>query len=405
MENLLSPSEIKLRAIMANAPMGLAEIDGNGDIVQLNIKGEALLRPIMSAYNITDNNLYSVLQLIAPAVADKIRSSGDEAGPILVNELYSFFQGADRQEIYFKYTVSRMFADCIIVAIDDITEKYREEQTMHQAVLDRSVAQGKFDIASDVLHDIGNAVVGFGSYLGRIRRSLEQNKPDNLQNIAGFFNAQQATMAAAIGEARAAAVVTMLNSIVEAQKISQDEIQKSVTEQLNIITHIQEILNIQRQYVNGHSTQERNPANLRSIINDCLSMLLASIEKRSIAVALDIPAGLPVIKGDRTKLMQVILNILKNSIEAIDVLAREKSISIRTSAAEGWLILQIQDSGCGFDEATGNRLFERGYTTKSSGSGLGLNNCRSIIESHAGAIDMVSEGPGKGSLTTIKFKC
>ena len=82
--------------------------------------------------------------------------------------------------------------------------------------------------------------------------------------------------------------------------------------------------------------------------------------------------NLPVIKGDRTKLMQVILNVLKNSIEAIDIYAVEKSISINITSHTDFLILQIQDSGKGFDEATGKKLFTRGFTTKSSGTGLGL---------------------------------
>jgi signal transduction histidine kinase len=133
-------------------------------------------------------------------------------------------------------------------------------------------------------------------------------------------------------------------------------------------------------------------------------MLFASIDKRAIAVSLDLPVELPVILGDRTRLMQVIMNILKNSIEAIDMNAAQKNISIRLCTQDGMLILQVQDSGNGFDEATASRIFGRGFTTKSSGSGLGLNNCRIIIESHAATIAIASEGPGKGSLTTIKFK-
>jgi len=276
--------------------------------------------------------------------------------------------------------------------------------TTQQALLDRSVAQGKFEIASDVLHDIGNAVVGFGSYLTRIRRSLEQGNSDKLKSLAAFFATQQTAIAGAIGEAKAGAVVSMLNSITEAQRTNQEEISKSITEQLNIISHIQEILNIQRQYVNGHELQERKPVNLRNITNDCLSMLFASMDKRAITLSLDIPADLPVVNGDRTRLMQVVMNVLKNSIEAIDIQAAEKTIFIRSHRQDDWLILQVKDSGNGFDEATGKQLFERGFTTKSSGTGLGLNNCRAIIESHAGTIDITSEGPGKGALTTIKLK-
>jgi len=103
-------------------------------------------------------------------------------------------------------------------------------------------------------------------------------------------------------------------------------------------------------------------------------------------------------------LMQVILNVLKNSIEAIDMNGVKKIISINVFTRDGMLILQVHDSGNGFDEATGSKLFERGFTTKSSGTGLGLYNCRVIIESFDSTFDITSEGPGKGALTTIGFK-
>src|ERR1700733_11769774 len=104
-----------------------------------------------------------------------------------------------------------------------MTQVKNAQELMQAALLDKAIAQGKYEIASDVLHDMGNAVVGFGSYLTRIRRSLEQNNLQNLQNLAGFFAAQQTAMNAAIGEAKSGAVVSMLNSIVEAQQASQGE--------------------------------------------------------------------------------------------------------------------------------------------------------------------------------------
>jgi signal transduction histidine kinase len=391
---------------MNNAPMGLAEIDKKGTIIHLNVKGEALLEPVRRANNIKCNNLYPVLSHIAPAIVEKIKDSADEAGNIITDELHSFSQTSEGEntERHFNFMVIKMFTDCIIVGFEDIADKYSKDKVLQQAILDRAVVLGKYEIASNVLHDIGNAVVGFSSYLNRIKHSLELDNSENLKNLVDFFEAQQSAISGAIGEAKADAVVKILSGIVQTQKNGQADISKSIKEQQNIITHIQEILNIQRQYISGHGGNERRPVHLGSIINDCMSMLFASLNKRNITVSQDIPDQLPVIKGDRTRLMQVILNILKNSIEAIDIYAVEKSISINIINQADLLILKIQDSGKGFDDATGKNIFTRGFTTKSSGTGLGLSSCRAIIESHDGTIDITSDGQGRGALTTIKFK-
>lgn len=226
---------------------------------------------------------------------------------------------------------------------------------------------------------------------------------EKLQNIVLFLKEQQTGLADVIGDKKAGALVNLLESITKSQKDSREEILRSINEQLNIISHIQEILTIQRQYVTGREAQDRKPVNLKDIIQDCRSMLFASYDKKGIAVALYMPDHIPTIKGDRTKLMQVILNILKNSIEAIDLDAPEKKIDIQLILLDKILQLTIRDTGKGFDEATGAHLFERGYTTKHTGTGLGLYNCRSIVESHAGAIQMISDGPGLGTTTTITF--
>jgi signal transduction histidine kinase len=225
-----------------------------------------------------------------------------------------------------------------------------------------------------------------------------------LHNLTNFFEDHREALTTAIGETKTGAVIKMLQGISQAQAKSQEEINKTITEQLNIIAHIQEILNIQRQYINGQESQERKPVNLRNIINDSIAMLFSAIDKAGIAVILNVTAENPVIKGDRTKLMQVMVNILKNSIEAIDKDALEKNISIQMSSHAGRLTIKIDDTGNGFNHSTTEHLFEKGFSTKNGGSGLGLYNSRSIVESHEGAIDILSEGIGKGAITTVSFK-
>ena len=406
MENSLEKAEQKLAAIVQNTLTGLAEIDRSGNIIHLNVSGEALLKSVLISTAIKGSNFYPVLEMIAPGVAHQIQHTPDDAGNILTNEphRFSFCIGGENIERHFNITVIKMFTGCVIVGFDDFTQKKREEQAILQLVSDKAVMEGKFEIASNILHDIGNAIVGLGTYITRIKYSLDQSNPGNLDKLTDFFTIQQTAISATIGEAKAGAVIKMLSGIAETQKNNQEVIGKSVAEQLNIITHIQEILNIQRQYANGHEMQERKPVNLRSIINDCMAMLFASIEKRNIQMAVNIPEELPVLNGDRTRLMQVILNILKNSIEAIDINAAEKNIALTIRIYPDRLILEVRDNGQGFDEATGKQISERGFTTKAAGSGLGLNSCRTIIENHGGTFTITSEGFGKGALTTIEFR-
>jgi signal transduction histidine kinase len=406
MENQLIRAEQKLSMIARHAPMGLAEIDGEGEIIEMNLKGESLLKPVVIAHNLRCNNFHVILDHIAPGVTDKIKAADEEAGHILANEPFSFYLsfGGEQIERHFNFTIIKLQADCFIVCFHDLTQKRHRENAITDLVNEKAVLQGKFEIASNILHDIGNAIVGVGSYINRIRRSVDQANPANLQKLYEFLVAQQAQLNSAIGEAKADALVKMLAGINDGQKLLLAEISKSVKEQHNIVTHIQDILTIQRQYIAGNETHEKNPINLRSIITDCMSMVYASIEKRAIMISMNVPDVLPVIKGDRTRLMQVILNIIKNSIEAIDVTASEKSIALNLGVQGDKLIFQIKDNGHGFDAETGKQLFERGFTTKASGSGLGLHSCRSIIENHDGTIEITSEGFGKGALTTIKFK-
>jgi nitrogen fixation/metabolism regulation signal transduction histidine kinase len=96
--------------------------------------------------------------------------------------------------------------------------------------------------------------------------------------------------------------------------------------------------------------------------------------------------------------MQVLLNILRNSIDAIDINSPEKNISGNAFTNEDQLVLQIKDNGKGFDEHTANQFFSKEFTTKPSHSGMGLYNSKAIPESHAGIIAITSDGEEKEPL-------
>jgi PAS domain S-box-containing protein len=301
-------------------------------------------------------------------------------------------------------TLNKLNKD-LLAQSEELKELNAQLTKQKEQELEKAIAQGKFEIASEVLHDIGNALVGFGSYLNRINRSIELNNLDTIKNLSAFLKMQQTALAGAIGADKAAALVTLTENLANTQATNQQEVTTSMTELLNIISHIQEILNIQRQFVRDHGggSQERKPVNLGNLIDNCRSMLFASMERKGIQLKINVQPGLPIIKGDQTKLMQVILNVLKNSTEAIDMDMPDKKISVNAVSVGNSIELTIADNGQGFTAETGSRFFERGFTTKKTGTGLGLYNCKSIIESHGGSFEIKSDGPGLGSVTAIKI--
>jgi signal transduction histidine kinase len=114
----------------------------------------------------------------------------------------------------------------------------------------------------------------------------------------------------------------------------------------------------------------------------------AAMSEHSVLVTMQLSEGLPPILGDRVQLQQVVLNLIMNAIEAMsEVTEGSRELLISTKEVEsGGVLVAVSDSGPGLSPASLARIFEAFYTTKSSGLGMGLSICRSIVEAHGGRL-------------------
>src|SRR5258707_10053440 len=127
---------------------------------------------------------------------------------------------------------------------------------------------------------------------------------------------------------------------------------------------------------------------INDAIREVIALTRGEAVKTGVSVQTDLADGLPLIYGDRVQLQQVILNLIINAIEAMSGVAETpRALQISTGQAEqGGVLVAVRDSGPGLDPASGERLFNAFYTTKSGGMGMGLAICRSIIEAHEGQL-------------------
>jgi PAS domain S-box-containing protein len=127
---------------------------------------------------------------------------------------------------------------------------------------------------------------------------------------------------------------------------------------------------------------------LNEAINEVIVLARSAIAKNGVWVQTRLTQGLAPVEGDRIQLQQVILNLILNAAEAMsaaDEWARELLISTEQSRTNGVLVA-VRDSGPGIDLDHIERVFDAFYTTKSSGVGMGLSICRSIIDAHGGRL-------------------
>lgn len=140
-----------------------------------------------------------------------------------------------------------------------------------------------------------------------------------------------------------------------------------------------------------------DPVDLNAIAREAIALSVEELEKTRVVVCAQLSDDLPLVAGDPVQLQEVILNLIRNAVQAMrEVEDRPRQLAIRTTRDfDNHVRLFVQDSGVGFDDETAERLFERFHTTKPDGMGMGLFISRSIVESHQGCMwATANDGPG-----------
>ncbi len=147
------------------------------------------------------------------------------------------------------------------------------------------------------------------------------------------------------------------------------------------------------------SKPQLHPANVNTIVDEAVRFFAPQIEERGIVVEQELRSDLPPLELDRDQMKQVFYNVIKNSFEAMK---RRGILRIRTDLDASHVTITFTDTGGGMSAQSLSRVFEPYYTTKSSGTGLGLLIVRRIVREHGGELAIESD-EGKGITVTIRL--
>jgi PAS domain S-box-containing protein len=176
---------------------------------------------------------------------------------------------------------------------------------------------------------------------------------------------------------------------------SLDEIKAQAQRSGEIVRRIRSLAQTQ--------TSGMEPCALNGIIDTMLVLLQAEVRAHGARVVKRLQPGLPQVAGDRVLLGQVILNLVLNSLQAMqDTPAEDRIVEIETLSSDEGVLVHVADRGTGISDAVAAHLFEPFFTSKPDGLGLGMNICRTIIESHRGHLSFQNR-PDGGTVFTIQL--
>jgi two-component system sensor kinase FixL len=214
-------------------------------------------------------------------------------------------------------------------------------------------------MASTLAHEINQPLTAIANYLKGCRRILQRMEGQDVAMLEGAVS-QAADQALRAGQ---------------------------------VIRHLREFV--------ARGESERHIEGLPKLIEEASALALVGAREEGIRVSFRLDPNAPLVLADRIQIQQVLLNLIRNAIEAMQGSPRrELVIATQAMPKAGLVEISVGDSGTGIEREVLERLFQPFVTTKKHGMGVGLSICRTIVESHGGKIWIESE-VGQG--TTFRF--
>ena len=127
---------------------------------------------------------------------------------------------------------------------------------------------------------------------------------------------------------------------------------------------------------------------INALVKETVLLIATDVTVRNKVINTELAENLPRLGGDRIQLQQVLLNLISNSLEAMENMPKAREMLVRTSRKDSdTILIEVRDSGCGIPEENLSKLFTHFFTNKPDGLGMGLSISRSIVEAHGGRLD------------------
>ena len=284
--------------------------------------------------------------------------------------------------------------------VEERTAELREAQ---QRSLELARQAGMTEIASNVLHNVGNVLNNLNTASAMLAERLRSLRVDPILKAAEMLEAQKADLAGFFSkDERGRRLPEYFGKLGQNLTAERAELLSLAGGLEGHVAHIRAVVDFQQSYATVTNLDE--PVDLAAVLEDALRMAVPSGGRGGVVIDRAL-SPLPRTLCDKHKVLQIILNLLGNAKWALGERGGEnKRLVVRlVQPAEDRVRIQIIDNGVGIDAALLTKIFQHGFTTRKGGHGFGLHASALVARAMGGTLAAESEGPGLGATFTLEF--
>jgi signal transduction histidine kinase len=286
--------------------------------------------------------------------------------------------------------------------IEDRKRIEAEMEKTHRQMLDISRQAGMAEVATSVLHNVGNVLNSVNVSTSLIADKIRQSKTGNVVKAAALIREHEKDLGNYFandpkGRQLPEYLVQLAGHLTEEQGLILGEIGSLV----NNVVHIKEIVAMQQNYAKTSGVLESfKPAEL---VEDALRMNSGAVSRHNIKINREF-GQTPAILTDKHKVLQILVNLIRNAKYACDDSGRtDKQITLKVWNGDGRVKISVVDNGVGIPAENLTRIFNHGFTTRKDGHGFGLHSGANAAKELGGKLMAFSEGSGRGATFTLEL--
>jgi PAS domain S-box-containing protein len=291
--------------------------------------------------------------------------------------------------------------------LQDITrQKLDAEQLdkLNRQLIDTSRNAGMADVATGVLHNVGNVLNSVSVSATFVGERLRRSKVTNLCRATAMMREQNGHIAEFLTtDPKGKLIPEYLSTVADELAGEQSELIAKMATVGEHIEHIKEIVAMQQSYAKISGVYENLPPT--SLIEDALRINATAFDRHHIDLVREFEKDTPTVCVDRHKVLQILINILRNAKHAMDEHGDHvKRLVVRVAAYPPDMVrITIADNGVGIPVEHMTKIFNHGFTTKTDGHGFGLHSGANAAKEMGGSLTAASDGPGKGAVFTLEL--